>query len=87
MIGRLKAAFKYIISDAMYDERFLEGALQETLPGPMFEYVPNIISRTKVALTATSGGNTQSIFTNYNGSKAPRGMAHTPNRCYVLMFI
>ncbi|KAJ6133123.1 hypothetical protein N7471_008338 [Penicillium samsonianum] len=72
-LGRLKAVVKYITSDAMYDERFLEGALQETLPGHLFGYVPGIASGTKVALTATSGGNARSIFTNYNGSAQPMG--------------
>ncbi|OQE10117.1 hypothetical protein PENFLA_c001G05423 [Penicillium flavigenum] len=72
-LGRLKAVVKYITSDAMYDERFLEGALQETLPGHLFGYVPGIASGTKVALTATSGGNARSIFTNYNGSAEPMG--------------
>ncbi|KAJ6001642.1 hypothetical protein N7522_006869, partial [Penicillium canescens] len=72
-LGRLKAVVKYITSDAMYDERFLEGALQETLPGQLFGYVPGIVSGTKVALTATSGGNARSIFTNYNGSAQPMG--------------
>ncbi|KAJ6069151.1 hypothetical protein N7499_011038, partial [Penicillium canescens] len=67
-LGRLKAVVKYITSDAIYDERFLEGALQETLPGQLFGYVPGIVSRTKVALTTTSRGNARSIFTNYNGS-------------------
>lgn len=73
-LGKLKAVVKYITSDAMYDERFLEGALQENFPGHLFGYIPGTASGAKVALTATSGGNERSIFTNYNGSAQPTGM-------------
>lgn len=63
---------QYIKTDAMYDEQFLEGALQETLKDrPLFGHVPGTVPGTKVAVTATSGGNTRSIFTNYNGPSFP----------------
>lgn len=71
-MGRIRSIFHYFTNDALYDERFLEGALQETLKGgSLFGALPGIVSRTKVALTATSGGNARSIFTNYNGSTWP----------------
>lgn len=73
-LGRLKAVIKYITSDTIYDERFLEGTLQENLLGHLFGYVPGIILGTKVALTATSGGNARLIFTNYNGLAEPTGI-------------
>ncbi|KAJ6024783.1 hypothetical protein N7540_005580 [Penicillium herquei] len=72
-MGRVKAVLKFLTNDALYDERFLEVALQEALPGRLFGYVPGIVSGTKVALTATSGGNMRCIFTNYNGLIKPQG--------------
>lgn len=67
-MGRIRSMFHYFSNDALYDERFLEGALQETLKSSfLFGALPGVVSRTKVALTATSGGNARSIFTNYSG--------------------
>lgn len=72
LIGRLKSMVNYITTDAMYDENFLEGALQETFQNSQFfGYVPNIVQGTKVAVTATSGGNARSVLANYNGPSLP----------------
>ncbi|KAJ5202321.1 hypothetical protein N7449_004400 [Penicillium cf. viridicatum] len=73
VLGKLKAVVKYITSDTIYDERFLEGTLQENFPGHLFSYIPGTASGAKVALTTTSRGNEHSIFTNYNGSAQPTG--------------
>lgn len=72
VIGRLKSIFHYVTTDAIYDERLLEKALQETLKdGPLFGYAPGTTPGTKVAVTATSNGNTRSILANYNGIHRP----------------
>lgn len=72
LIGRLKSMVNYITTDAMYNEGFLEGALQESFRNcEFFGFVPGVMQATKVAVTATSGGNTRTILANYNGPSAP----------------
>jgi hypothetical protein len=58
----------------MYKENLLERALQETFQTcEFFGFVPHIVQGTKVAVTATSGGNRRTILTNYNGPVALSG--------------
>lgn len=72
LVGRLRSMVNYITTDAIYNEGFLEAALQETYQNcEFFGYVPDIVQGTKVAVTATSGGNSRSIMANYNGLSLP----------------
>lgn len=74
LIGRLKSMINYITTDAMYKENLLEGALQETFQTcAFFGFVPHVVQGTKVAVTATSEGNSRTILTNYNGPLVPAG--------------
>ncbi|KAE8159239.1 hypothetical protein BDV40DRAFT_314745 [Aspergillus tamarii] len=67
--GNISSVLKFIARDAVYNEATLEEGIQEhfTLDRHLFEYVPGAIPGTRVAVTATSHGNTRFIFTNYNG--------------------
>ncbi|QSS66922.1 hypothetical protein I7I51_03134 [Histoplasma capsulatum] len=66
--ARLKAASRYLLTDAMYSEVHLVEFLQEEfgVSRRLFDHVN--VSGTRVALTAVSDKGSPSILTNYNGS-------------------
>lgn len=67
--SRVRSVLRYLVTDALYDKNGLETVLCETFgQNILFDYINNTVSGTQVALTATSAGNTRSIFTNYNGN-------------------
>jgi hypothetical protein len=68
LLGHIRTIIRYLFYDALYDESILEKALKEVFGNSrkLFDFVPNTISGTRVALTAMSH-DTRAIFTNYNG--------------------
>jgi hypothetical protein len=71
--GCIRSTLRWLISDGVYDEAVLESVLQEMFPGRLFDHLPNTVSGTRFALTATSFGNSRWIFGNYNAaSHEPR---------------
>jgi hypothetical protein len=66
-LGRIGIALRGLFFDVLYDETILESILQQTFGHKQFfGYVTDSISGTRVALTATSHGNSRYIFANYN---------------------
>ncbi|KAE8554678.1 hypothetical protein EYB25_003219 [Talaromyces marneffei] len=62
----VQSTLRWLISDGFYDESNLESILQDMFPGRLFDHLPNTVSGTRFALTATSTGNSRWIFGNYN---------------------
>lgn len=62
----MQSTLRWLISDGFYDETNLESILQDMFPGRLFDHLPDTVSGTRFALTATSTGNSRWIFGNYN---------------------
>lgn len=73
ILGRFRAVFNYLATDAIYDEATLEDALKEAfgVGTVLFENVVGEVAGTRVAVTATSHGNSRFILANYNGTPSP----------------
>lgn len=78
--GCIRSTLRWLISDGVYDEAILESILQEMFPERLFDHLPNTISGTRFALTATSSGNSRWIFGNYNAAslKPRNGKVYEP---------
>ncbi|GFF57578.1 FabD/lysophospholipase-like protein [Aspergillus udagawae] len=70
VLGLIKSAIKYAVTDAIYDEAVIEDLVQETYGSTtaFFSNTPNTVPGTRVAVTAMTHGSQRIIFTNYNGS-------------------
>jgi hypothetical protein len=70
VLGLIKSAIKYAVTDAIYDEAVIEDLVKETYGSTtaLFSNTPNTVPGTRVAVTAMTHGSQRIIFTNYNGS-------------------
>lgn len=61
---------QWALYDGMYNSKILDAALEESFgcANGLFDFPPSAISRTKVAVTATTANDASALlFTNYNG--------------------
>ncbi|KAL2808644.1 acyl transferase/acyl hydrolase/lysophospholipase [Aspergillus granulosus] len=70
MLGLLKSAFNYVVTDAIYNESTLESSLKATYGSDraFFAHVPDTVQGVKVAVTAMTHRRQRAVFTNYNAS-------------------
>ncbi|KAA8645059.1 patatin-like phospholipase family protein [Aspergillus tanneri] len=70
LLGFIKSALNYVVTDAIYDETLIESLMKEIYgsSSTFFGHASNTVPGTRVAVTAMTHGSLRTIFTNYNAS-------------------